>query len=284
MYCRVPSLRTDFFVYMSGQISTRRRQLSTNNGHDIIAVMFRPKSKLWVTLLIIGPCRVNSGELSVKHAADSLHSALFANSQAFWRLILSIFCFLNVSFLFQNSTLLCRQNRIIVDMAYFLKIDVLSPILSTKCLSTTALVLYVKYSPVIMRAFIILWPYLLQWKLFINKVLGTKKFYLLYQISCYISCQQTIKIKVTYFIGTRENSLLYQIFCYIRSLYRVSTVYMGKEMCHFSDWFAGDSRPSLNTFWKAPKTPRWLKAWIVGLILSSTENTFALFEAGLWSI
>ena len=45
--------------------------------------------------------------------------------------------FLYVSFLFQNSTtftLLCRQNRIFVDM-YFLKIAVLSPILSTKRLS-----------------------------------------------------------------------------------------------------------------------------------------------------
>ena len=57
----------------------------------------------------------------------------------FWRLILSIFGFLNESFLFQNGTLLCRQNRIFVDMSYFLKIAVLPPILSTKGLSTTAL-------------------------------------------------------------------------------------------------------------------------------------------------
>ena len=40
----------------------------------------------------------------------------------FWRLIFSIFCFLTVSFLFQNSTLLCRQNRIFVEMSYFLKL------------------------------------------------------------------------------------------------------------------------------------------------------------------
>ena len=44
-----------------------------------------------------------------------------------------------LSFLFQNSTLLCRQNRIFVDTSYFLKIAVLSPILSTMHLSTTAL-------------------------------------------------------------------------------------------------------------------------------------------------
>ena len=61
----------------------------------------------------------------------------------FWRLILSIFCFLNVSFPFKNSTLLCWQNRIFVDMSYFLKIAVLSPFLSTKRLSTTALLLII---------------------------------------------------------------------------------------------------------------------------------------------
>ena len=42
------------------------------------------------------------------------------------------------NFFSQNGTLLCRQNRIFVDMSYFLKIAVLSPILSTKGLSTTA--------------------------------------------------------------------------------------------------------------------------------------------------
>ena len=63
----------------------------------------------------------------------------------FWRLLLSIFCFLNESFLFQNSTLLCRQNRIFFDMSYFLKIDVLSPIFVDKALvgdSTSPLVAY----------------------------------------------------------------------------------------------------------------------------------------------
>ena len=63
----------------------------------------------------------------------------------FWRLISSIFCFLNESLLFQNSTLLCRQNRIFVDMSYFLKIAVLSPILLTMGLSTTALLATLKH-------------------------------------------------------------------------------------------------------------------------------------------
>ena len=57
----------------------------------------------------------------------------------FWRLIFTIFCFLSLSFLFQKSTL-CWQNRISVDMSNFLKIAVLSPILLTIRLSTTALV------------------------------------------------------------------------------------------------------------------------------------------------
>ena len=38
--------------------------------------------------------------------------------EPFWRLIST--SFFNVSFLFQNSTLSCRQNRIFVDMLYFL--------------------------------------------------------------------------------------------------------------------------------------------------------------------
>ena len=53
-----------------------------------------------------------------------------------------------------------------------------------------------------------------------NEILGTRKFCLLYQISCYISCQKQYKTKENnVFIGTGENSLLYQISCYIRFLY-----------------------------------------------------------------
>ena len=39
-----------------------------NNGQEINAVMFRPKSKLRVTRWIIGTGRVNSGKLSIVHA------------------------------------------------------------------------------------------------------------------------------------------------------------------------------------------------------------------------
>ena len=52
-----------------------------------------------------------------------------------------------------------------------------------------------------------------------NKILGTKKFCLLYQIFCDISSPKTIQNKENIFIGTGEISLLYQVFCYIRSLY-----------------------------------------------------------------
>ena len=58
----------------------------------------------------------------------SLDSALFANKSSLFKgLFSTIFCFLNVSFLFQKSTL-CRQNRIFVNMSYFLKVAVLLPI------------------------------------------------------------------------------------------------------------------------------------------------------------
>ena len=70
----------------------------------------------------------------------SLDSPLFANSQAFLK---AYFCYFGFWMypLFQNtsSTLLCWQNRIFVGMSYFIKISVLSPILSTKRLSTRAL-------------------------------------------------------------------------------------------------------------------------------------------------
>ena len=83
---------------------------------------------------IIGTGRVNSGWLSIKHAA-ALTCSTFTNSQAFLKAYLSIFCFFNESFLFKivhyyvDKTLL---TKIFVDMSYFLKIAVLSPILLTK--------------------------------------------------------------------------------------------------------------------------------------------------------
>ena len=73
---------------------------------------------------------------------DSLDSALFANSKAFLKDYFIYIFFFYVSFLFQNSTSLCRQNRIFIDMSNFLKIALLSPSLSTKRLSTTALCIH----------------------------------------------------------------------------------------------------------------------------------------------
>ena len=138
----MPSSRTDFFVDMSGQTSSRRRQLSTkqwsgNKRSDV-------------------PTKIQTSSYAMDHRDWSGTSKQWrAERQAccwtrltarfsqtvnlFWKIILSIFCVLNVSFLFQNSTSWCRQNRIFVDMSYFLKIAVLSPSLSTKLLSTTAL-------------------------------------------------------------------------------------------------------------------------------------------------
>ena len=143
---RVLSSRTDFFVDMSGQISSRRRQFSTkqwsgNNCSDIST-----KIQIRVTWWIIGTGQVNSGGLSVKHAAALAWQRAFRKQSSLFEGLFYLYFVLNVSFHFQNSTLLCRQNRIFVDMSYFLKIAVLSPILSTKCLSTTALKIRGPYS------------------------------------------------------------------------------------------------------------------------------------------
>ena len=130
VYTIVPSSRTDFYVDMSGQSSSQQRQLSTkqwsgNNCSDVPT-----KIQLRITQWIIATGRVNSGGLSIKHAtvwawqrAFRKHSSLFEGSFYLYNL------FLNVSFLFQNSTL-CWQNRI------FCRHD----IFSQKRLSTTALV------------------------------------------------------------------------------------------------------------------------------------------------
>ena len=54
-----------------------------NNGQEINAVMFRPKSKLQITRWIIGTGRVNSGWLSIKHAAALTCSAFRKQSSVF---------------------------------------------------------------------------------------------------------------------------------------------------------------------------------------------------------
>ena len=127
--------RTDFFVDMSGQISSQRQQLSTKqwSGNKCSDVP---------TKLRDGSSGLAGKQWRAERQAcrcTCLTARFSQTVKPFCRFILSIFCFLNVSFLFQNSTLLCQQKRIFVDMSYFLKIAVLSPILSTKRLLTTAL-------------------------------------------------------------------------------------------------------------------------------------------------
>ena len=133
----VLSSRTDFFVDMSGQISSRRRQLSTKqwsgNKHSDVPIKLQTSSyamdhwdwpgKQWRAERLACRC-------------THLTACFSQTVKPFERLILSTCCFWNVhvSFLFQNSTLLCRQNRILVDMSYFLKFAVLLPILSTTAL------------------------------------------------------------------------------------------------------------------------------------------------------
>ena len=140
----MPSSRTDFFVDMSGQIWSRRRQLSTKqwsgNKCSDVPTKFQTLSYMYVMDHRDWPGKKWRAEHQACHCTR--FTARFSQTvNPFWRLILSLFCcFLNVSFLYQNSTLLCRQNRVLFDMLYFLKIAVLLAILSTKRLLTTALI------------------------------------------------------------------------------------------------------------------------------------------------
>ena len=132
------SSRTDFSVDMSGQISSRRRHLSTKqlSGNKCGDVPTKIQTSNYAMDHRNWP---GKQRLAEHQACRCTHLQRFSQTvKPFWRHILSIFCFLNESFLFQNSTL-CWQNRIFVDRSHFLKIAVLSPILSTKRLSTTAL-------------------------------------------------------------------------------------------------------------------------------------------------
>ena len=79
----VLSSKTDFFVDMSGQISSRRRQLLTKQWSGNKCSDVPTKSTLRITRWIVGAGWVNSAGLSVKHAVDSLDRAVFANSRAF---------------------------------------------------------------------------------------------------------------------------------------------------------------------------------------------------------
>ena len=64
-----------------------------NNGQEINAVMFQPKSKLRFTRWIIGTGRVNSGWLSIKHAAALTCSAFRKQSSLFGGLFYRYFVF-----------------------------------------------------------------------------------------------------------------------------------------------------------------------------------------------
>ena len=124
----VLSSRTDFSVDMSGQFHPDGDICRQNNGQEINAVMFRPKSKLRELYAMDHRDWPDKQRLAEHQACRCTNLQCFSQTvKPFWRLILSICCVLNESFLYQNSTLLCRQNRIFVDMSYFLKIAVLSP-------------------------------------------------------------------------------------------------------------------------------------------------------------
>ena len=125
---------------MSGKISSRRRHMSTKqcSGNKCGDV----PTKIQTSIYAMDDRDWPGKQRLAEHQACRCNSlaALFASSQAFLKAYFIYILFFKwiISF-FQNGTLLCRQNRIFVDMSYFLKIAVLSPILSTKGLSMTAL-------------------------------------------------------------------------------------------------------------------------------------------------
>ena len=106
---------------MSGQISSRRRHLSTKqwSGNKCSDVPTKIQTSSYAMDHRYWPCKQR---LALHQSCHCTRLQRFLQTvKHFWRLILSIFCFWNESFLFQNRTLLCQQNRIFVDMLYFLK-------------------------------------------------------------------------------------------------------------------------------------------------------------------
>ena len=115
----VPSSRTDFYVDMSGQSSSRRRQLSTKQWSGNKCSDVPTKIQLRVTQCIIRFGRVNGGGLSIKHATALAWQRAFRKQSSLFEGLFYLYnLFVNASFLFKNSTL-CRQNRIFCRYVVF---------------------------------------------------------------------------------------------------------------------------------------------------------------------
>ena len=100
----VLSLRTNFFVNMSGQISSRRWQLSTKqrSGNKCSDVLTKIQTSSYARDHWDWPGKQWWAERQSCHCTR-LTARFLQTVKPFWRLILSIFYILNVSFLFQNS-------------------------------------------------------------------------------------------------------------------------------------------------------------------------------------
>ena len=113
----VPSSRTDFFIDMSGQISSRRWQLSTKqwSGNKCGDVLTKIQTSSYAMDHRDWPGK----QLLAEHQAYRCTrlQRLSQTVKPFEGLFYLYFCFLNESFLFQNSTLSCKQNIIFVDMS-----------------------------------------------------------------------------------------------------------------------------------------------------------------------
>ena len=133
----VLSSRTDFSVDMSGQVSSWRRHLSAKQWSGNKCGDVPTKIQNYAMDYRDWPGK----QLLAEHqACRCTHLQRFSQTvKPFWRLNLSIFCVLNESFLFSKIVHYYVDKTIFVDMSYFQKISVLSPILLTKRLSTAAL-------------------------------------------------------------------------------------------------------------------------------------------------
>ena len=127
---------------MLGQISSQRRHLSTKqwsgNKSGDVPTKIQTSIFFFFTRWIIVTGRVNSGWLSIKHAAALTCSAFRKQSSLFEGLFYLYFVF-KWKISFSKWYIMSTKQNLCRNMSYFLKIAVLSPILSTKGSSTTAL-------------------------------------------------------------------------------------------------------------------------------------------------
>ena len=128
-----------FFVDMSGQILSWWRQLSTKqwSGNKCGDVPIQIQTSSYAMDHQNWPGKQRLAEHQACRC--TCLQRFLQTVKPFWRLILSIFCFLNESFLFQNSILLCQQNNLCRHVIFSQNCCFVANFVAKKRLSTTAL-------------------------------------------------------------------------------------------------------------------------------------------------